>query len=120
MTLPEAERSPSAKVLQELGYGREEDDPDECPDANATVTAPPPANATSQSTSTPSQEDDDLKVKFLSVNATMPVRATDGSAGYDLFSAEDTIIQPNTRRAIPLDIAITPPYGTYAQIYSPV
>jgi len=118
MTLPEAERSPSAKVLQELGYGREEDDPDECPDANATVTAPPPANATSQSTSTPSQEDDDLKVKFLSVNATMPVRATDGSAGYDLFSAEDTIIQPNTRRAIPLDIAITPPCGTYAQIYS--
>jgi dUTP pyrophosphatase len=60
----------------------------------------------------------ELQVKCLSIHATPPVRATDGSAGYDLFSAVDTQILPNTRCLIPFDIAITPPHGTYAQIMS--
>lgn len=117
MTLPAAERSPSAKVLQELGYGRE-DDPDDYQDDNAPVSEAPTYTASSPSTLPQPQANDTLKVKFLSVHATMPVRATDGSAGYDLFSAEDTTLQPNTRHAVPLDIMITPPPGTYAQIYS--
>jgi dUTP pyrophosphatase len=66
----------------------------------------------------PAHKCNHLKVKLLSVHASLPVRATDGSAGYDVYSAVDTVIQPNTRQAVPLDIAITPPTGCYAQLLS--
>jgi dUTP pyrophosphatase len=115
MTLPANERSPSAKLLQDLGYSRDVET--EAP-LEATGLDEAAADATIQYQSPSPQAEHTLKVQFLSVHATMPVRATDGSAGYDVFSAEDVILQPNTRRAIPLDIAITPPPGTYAQIHS--
>jgi len=131
MTLPAAERSPAAKVLQELGYGQQLDDSDETDDPIDEADmqgAPPDANLPPQTilprTTSPVSvaeghcHDSDLQVKCLSINAMMPQRATDGSAGYDLFSAVDLVINPRKRCAIPLDIAITPPIGTYAQLMS--
>lgn len=132
MTLPAAERSPAAKVLQDLGYGQrtgdDEDDTDVSiqehdlhdPSAVDNVITPPAMAKPTSPISVVERitHDTDLQVQCLSIHATLPVRATDGSAGYDLFSAVDLTIPPQTRRAIPLDIAITPLLGTYAQILS--
>ena len=137
-TLPEAERTPVAKILHQFGYGtmNDEDDVSSCPDpqfaehhhhaensAPSSPTSLPPLTQDVTDSIQPVQQlttevTDSLRVKFLSVHATLPTRATDGSAGYDLFSAVDKVIQPNTRCAVPLDIAITPPPNTYAQIFS--
>jgi len=130
MTLPAAERSPAAKVLQDLGYGTTPDSalndastendasthdivPVESIDPHhpSPLIQPPPILPQAIS-------DCQLQVKLLSVHASLPVRATDGSAGYDVFSAVDKVIPPKTRCAIPLDIAITSPSGSYVQILS--
>jgi hypothetical protein len=131
MTLPAAERSPAAKVLQELGYGQQMDDSDDTNDpiAETDLTVPPtdatlrtqtilPLTTPPESVAEDIPHDSALQVKCLSINTTMPLRATDGSAGYDLFSAVDVVINLHKRCAIPLDIAITLPIGTYAQIMS--
>ena len=142
MTLPKAALYPAAKVLQDLGYGTDniEETQGET-DHGTLIEAPndanpdaPPVDAGSHvplniTTSVVDARDDGdghdnpispmpLKVKFLSVNATMPTRATDGSVGYDLFSAVDVVIQSNKRCCVPLDLSIIPPPGTYAQIFS--
>jgi len=132
MTLPSTERSPAAKFLQQLGYGQPTTKTDT--DVDAPILdgdlylpgAPITTNqqqVTNQTTSPVSVNqalcyDDNLQVKCLSVHSTLLVRATDGSAGYDLFSAVDKLLPARTRCAIPLDITITPPVGTYAQIMS--
>jgi dUTP pyrophosphatase len=128
MTLPATERNPAAKVLQELGYGKHlEDNTTEhiniTNDLQDTDCNLQPSETQLALPTTLLQQYmplhcKELQVKCLSIHATPPVRATDGSAGYDLFSAVDTQIPPNTRCLIPLDIAITPPHGTYAQIMS--
>ena len=129
MTLPAAERTAAAKLLQELGYGQQVDDSDDTDDpidetdmnVSPTDANLPPQTILPHTTSPVSvaegiQHDSDLYVKCLSINATMPQRTTDGSAGYDLFGAVDVVINPQKRCAIPLDNALTPPIGTYAQI----
>ena len=60
--------------------------------------------------------DNVLQVKLLSDNAKLPKRATDGSAGYDLYSAENIIIPAKSRKLVNLDISITVPVGTYGRI----
>lgn len=57
-----------------------------------------------------------LKVKRLSENAVLPVRASAGAAGYDLFAAEDQIINPASRRVIKTDISIAVPPMHYGRI----
>jgi dUTP pyrophosphatase len=47
----------------------------------------------------------------------MPIRETVDSAGYDLFSAENVTILPNTLHAVDLGIAIALEKGTYGQVY---
>ena len=64
-------------------------------------------------TSAPSQPT--LFVKKLSENATLPLRASEGAAGYDLFVAEDCTIY-GRRRLIATDIAIAIPRGYYGRI----
>jgi dUTP pyrophosphatase len=46
-----------------------------------------------------------------------PKRATDGSAGYDLYAAESAIIEPNSDLLAKLRINIALPKGHYAQIW---
>mmetsp|Transcript_29198 Transcript_29198/g.41777 ORF Transcript_29198/g.41777 Transcript_29198/m.41777 type:complete len:656 (+) Transcript_29198:922-2889(+) len=113
LTLPAAQLTPSAKALQKFGYNQEAQ-PDQT-DAGANL----PMHCIIPATQPTSTDDaESLLVKCLSLHATLPTRATDGSAGYDLYSAVDTTIQPHSRCCVPIDITIVPPAGTYGQILS--
>lgn len=57
-----------------------------------------------------------LLVQLLSEHAKVPVRATADAAGYDLVSAYDYVIPPNSRRKCETDITIGIPEGHYAQV----
>ena len=61
----------------------------------------------------PMQNVENLKFKKLSSFAKEPSRSTSGSAGYDLYSAEDVIIQPHEKDLIAIDIALICPQGLY-------
>ena len=59
-----------------------------------------------------------LKIKKLNENARVPLRATEGSAGMDLYACigEDVMIPPHEIRLIPTGIAIeleSPAYVAY-------
>ena len=56
-----------------------------------------------------------IKIKRLSEDALLPVKATEGAACFDLYVPRDIAIQKG-RNIIPLDIAIELPRGTYAEI----
>lgn len=58
---------------------------------------------------------DTIKIKRLSEDALIPVRATDGAACYDLYVPKDTAISKG-RNVVKLDLAIELPQGTYAEI----
>ena len=55
-------------------------------------------------------------MKQLSDKATIPIKATKGSAGYDIFNSENVTIQPGCIELVKTDIAITCPPGTYGRI----
>ena len=59
-----------------------------------------------------------LKVQLITKSASCPVRATDGSIGYDLFADldHDATIYPGQTAIIPTGIHIQTPAGTYARI----
>ena len=56
-----------------------------------------------------------VRIKKLSPEAVIPVKATPGSAGYDVVVPRDTIVREG-RQIIPLDLAIELPYGYEAKI----
>ncbi len=109
--------TPSARALQQLGYteSSDETEPTNSPEGANTSEA-----TGSMPISIPDHEDiaSSFQVKCLSLHATIPTRATDGSAGYDLYSAINITIPPHSWSCIPLDITIIPPIGTYGQILS--
>ena len=53
-----------------------------------------------------------LLVKLHNPAARLPTRATSGSAGYNLYSCEDTLIPPGTRKPVNTGISIAVPPGT--------
>lgn len=55
---------------------------------------------------------------LLSGNARCPVRATSGSAGYDVYSPGQFKIPPGHTLKVPLNIAISPPPGMYIRMAS--
>ena len=57
-----------------------------------------------------------LKVLRLSPNATIPLRQTSQSIGYDLHSAEDTTVPPKGQATIRTDLQLGLPEGTYGRI----
>lgn len=57
-----------------------------------------------------------MEVKRLCSHAILPRRATDGSAGYDLFSSDAVTIGPGDLVCVPTGIAIRVPPGTYGRI----
>ena len=57
-----------------------------------------------------------LRVKRLSENAILPMRGSAFAAGFDLFSAVDTVVPKNGKALIPTNIAIEIPPDTYARI----
>lgn len=58
---------------------------------------------------------DTIKIKRLSDDAFIPIKATDGAACFDLYVPKDTPVQKG-RNIIPLDLAMELPRGTYAEI----
>jgi dUTP pyrophosphatase len=56
-----------------------------------------------------------IRIKRLSEDALVPMRATDGAACFDLYIPR-TIAINKGRNVVPLDIAIELPEGTYAEI----
>ena len=59
---------------------------------------------------------DVLQVKFLSDTATMPKRGSPQAAGFDLSSAEKTVVPAGGRAVVKTDLSIACPVGTYARI----
>lgn len=59
-----------------------------------------------------------IKVKLHSLNATIPKRATTGSAGLDLYAAHDVTIPARSRELVSTDVSIELPEGTYGRIAS--
>lgn len=57
-----------------------------------------------------------LQIKLLSENATMPKRANETDSGLDLYVSETTVIEPQTTVAVKTDVAINLPYGYEAQV----
>lgn len=56
-----------------------------------------------------------IRIKKLSEDALIPMRATDGAACFDLYTPREIAIQKG-RNIIPLNFAIELPRGTYADI----
>lgn len=56
-----------------------------------------------------------IRIKKLTMDALLPMKATDGAACFDLYVPKDTPIQKG-RNIVPLDIAVELPQGTYAEI----
>lgn len=56
-----------------------------------------------------------IKIKRLSEDAFIPVKATDGAACFDLYIPRETAIQKG-RNVIPLDFSVALPHGTRADI----
>lgn len=57
-----------------------------------------------------------LSFQRLSDNAIKPSRGTAYSAGYDLYSAEDVVVEPLSRKLIKTNIALAIPLGFYGRI----
>ena len=60
----------------------------------------------------------ELNYKLCHENAHVPVWATAGSAGYDLFAVEDTCIMPRMQKKVKTGIQIQLPVNTCAKIES--
>ena len=52
-----------------------------------------------------------LNIKLLSVNATVPTRAYGVSAGLDIYAAETVVIEPQEKLLLSTDIAVDIPEG---------
>lgn len=57
-----------------------------------------------------------LGFKRLSDNATIPTRAHETDSGFDLYAAEDVIIEPGETAVVSTDIAVQLPKGMEAQV----
>lgn len=57
-----------------------------------------------------------LLIKKLVVDAIVPTRATEGSAGYDISSIEDVVIPASGHVAVSTGLSISVPNGTYGRI----
>jgi dUTP pyrophosphatase len=57
-----------------------------------------------------------IKIKLLNKDAKIPVKATEESSGYDIFSCEDCLLKKNTYKLISTGITIELEKGMEAQI----
>jgi dUTP pyrophosphatase len=57
-----------------------------------------------------------LRFERTCKEARVPTKATPGSAGFDLYSAEDVVISPGNRAKVNVGIRIAVPEGCYGRI----
>ena len=64
--------------------------------------------------------DIDVKIQMISEKASVPHRATDGSAGYDVYACLEQPVQigPGNTEKIPLGFKTSFPYGYVALIFA--
>lgn len=62
------------------------------------------------------QPSNTLLVKKLSSSATIPTRGSPLSAGYDLYSAEETVVPARGKALIDSGLSIAVPEGTYGRV----
>lgn len=58
----------------------------------------------------------EAKIVLADKNAKIPMRQTPGSAGYDLHSVEDVVIEPNGLACVSTGLKIALPEGYYGRI----
>lgn len=63
------------------------------------------------------KEDAEVQICLID-GAEVPVRSTDGSAGYDIKANEDMVIQPGINAIIKTGVKMSMPHGMYACIMS--
>lgn len=59
---------------------------------------------------------DKLLIKKLSSRATTPTRGSPLSAGYDLYSAQDTVVPKRGKAVVETQLSIAVPEGTYGRV----
>jgi dUTP pyrophosphatase len=57
-----------------------------------------------------------LKVKILKADAQIPLRASNGSVGYDLYACDDIVILPMNKALVSTGLAVEIPEGCYGRI----
>ena len=57
-----------------------------------------------------------LLIFLLTDDATAPRRATFGSAGYDLYSAQETVVPAGGKKVVMTDVALILPDGCYGRV----
>lgn len=57
-----------------------------------------------------------VKIKLLTDDALLPLQANEGDAGFDLYAAEEQVIEPGETALIATGISIELPKGTEAQV----
>lgn len=75
-----------------------------------------PVIMNSEGVMTPMLYMDELNIKLLSDNATLPTRANEFDSGLDLYASEDVTVKAGKTLIIPTDIAIELPLGYEAQV----
>lgn len=58
----------------------------------------------------------DVNIKLLTVDAIVPTKGTEYSAGYDLYTTEDYDLSPNEHKLFKTGISIKIPNGIYGRI----
>ena len=58
-----------------------------------------------------------VKIKLLHPEAKLPVYATEGSAGFDIYAIENVLIQPNEVKMIPTGLSFELPPGFHLQVW---
>ena len=96
--------SVGGQALQKAGY----------PQTKRVPAARLPITITEQEASSPPNRK--LLVKLINENALPPVRSTDGSVGYDLFSCEQYEIASGEQKIINTGVSIQLPVGTYGRV----
>lgn len=83
--------------------------PSECKRAKMSLATAAPMASSDAATFT-------LRVKKLSEHGRAPERCSAAAAGYDLFSAIDTVIPAKGKAVVPTDISVAIPEGHYGRV----
>lgn len=59
-----------------------------------------------------------VQIQRLSEDAKIPLRGSEGAAGYDFYCTENTTVLPHTRSLLKTDIALGIPTGYYLRLES--
>ena len=59
-----------------------------------------------------------MEIKRLSEDSKLPIRSSEGAAGYDLFSSIDLIIKARTKGIVEIGISLAIPKNHYGRISS--